>query len=122
MNVHHVLASHVVAHLADSLEERCGLDIADGAADLGNNDIGVGLLAYSVNLVLYLVGDVGNYLNCAAEVIAASFLIKNCPVNLACGNVGIDGKIFINKSLVVAEVQICFGAVIGNEYLAVLIW
>ena len=39
-----VVSAHLGNYLPDSLEERCGLDIADGAADLGNNDIGVGLL------------------------------------------------------------------------------
>ena len=36
-----VLAPHIVAHLADGLEEGLALDVADGAADLDDDDVGV---------------------------------------------------------------------------------
>ena len=35
----HVVAADVVAHLAGGLEERQRLDVADGAADLGDHDV-----------------------------------------------------------------------------------
>ena len=36
-----VVAADVVAHLAGGLEERQRLDVADGAADLGDDDVDV---------------------------------------------------------------------------------
>ena len=37
-----VVAADLVAHLADGLEERQRLDVADRAADLGDDDVDVG--------------------------------------------------------------------------------
>ena len=36
----HVLAAELVAHLAGRLDERLRLDVADGAADLGDDHVG----------------------------------------------------------------------------------
>ena len=121
MDINGIFPAHLCAYLPDSLKEWGGLDIAHGAAYLGDNDVGVGLLAHTVHLVLYLIGDVWDHLNGAAEIVTPSFLVENGPVNLSCGNIGVDGKIFVNKSLVVTQVKVCFGAVVGNEDLAVLI-
>ena len=41
MDVAHVVAADVVAELPDRLEERQDLDVADGAADLGDHDVDV---------------------------------------------------------------------------------
>ena len=37
----HVLAAELVAHLAGGLDERLRLDVADGAADLGDDHVGL---------------------------------------------------------------------------------
>ena len=41
VDVQDVVAPHVLAHLADGLEERQALDVADGAADLDDDDVRV---------------------------------------------------------------------------------
>ena len=41
VHVEHVLAADVLAELPDRLEERQDLDVADGAADLGDHDVDV---------------------------------------------------------------------------------
>ena len=41
VEVDDVFRADLAAELADRLEERQGLDVADGAADLGDDDVGV---------------------------------------------------------------------------------
>ena len=45
VHVQHVVAPELVAQLADRLEERQALDVADRAADLDEHDVDVGRLA-----------------------------------------------------------------------------
>ena len=56
VNVERVLAADVLAQLADRLEERLALDVADGAADLDDDDVDV--VRDGADAVLDLVGDV----------------------------------------------------------------
>ena len=72
MDEERVAARQIVAELADRLEERHGLDVADGAADLDQDEI-VTLVAVE-DKFLDGVGDVGNDLHRAAEIIAAALL------------------------------------------------
>ena len=46
MNEQAVLLAHLQRNLPDSLQKGLGLDIADGAADLRNDHIGIRLLSY----------------------------------------------------------------------------
>src|SRR5690606_23823222 len=68
---HRALRAELVGFLADRLEERQALDIADRAADLAQHEI----LAVQVGLdeLLDCIGDVRNDLDGGAEIIAASF-------------------------------------------------
>ena len=67
-----VIASQVLAHLADGFEEGQRLDVADGAADLDDADVALGGdLALGV---LDLVRDMRDDLDGLAEVVAAALL------------------------------------------------
>ena len=68
MDEDHVLAPDVVAELADGLQERQRLDVADGAADLGDDHVGV--LGHPHDAGLDLVGDVRDDLDGVAEELA----------------------------------------------------
>ena len=59
----------VVAELADRLQKRHGLDVADRAADLDQDEIMAGIAVEDE--FLDGVGDMGNHLHRAAEIIAA---------------------------------------------------
>ena len=65
------------AQLADRLEERQRLDVADGAADL--DDEHVVALGALEDALLDLVGDVRDHLHGAAEVLAAPLLLDHGP-------------------------------------------
>ena len=89
VNVHYVLSADVVAHLADSLEERCGLDIADCTADLYDGDMHIFGCVIPIKSAFDFVGNVRNDLNGSAEVVAAALLVKNCPVDLTGGDIAV---------------------------------
>ena len=71
MDVADVVAADVVAELPDRLEERQDLDVADGAADLGDHDVDV-VGGEALDAPLDLVGDVRDDLHGLAEVVAAA--------------------------------------------------
>ena len=72
-----VLAAELVAHLAGRLEERLALDVADRAADLGDDDVGLRLVGgLQAHAALDLVGDVRDDLHGVAEVLAAALLAR----------------------------------------------
>ena len=69
MHIDGVVARQVVAELADRLQERHRLDIADRAADLAEHEIIVVIAVEDE--ILDLVGDVRNDLHGGAEIVAA---------------------------------------------------
>ncbi len=74
MQVEHVLGPGLAAELADRLEEGVRLDVADRAADLGDDDVAVRRLPHSADALLDLVRDVRDHLHGRAEVLAAALL------------------------------------------------
>src|SRR5207237_7219852 len=69
VDVANVLRPRVPPELADRLEERQRLDVADGSADLADDDVAVGGLAGAADPLLDLVGDVRDRLHGRAEVL-----------------------------------------------------
>src|SRR5258708_6812955 len=118
VDVADVVAAEVEPHLPDRLEERQRLDVADRAADLDDRHVGVAGAALDEGLDL--VGDVRDDLHRAAEVVAAPLLLDHRLVDLAGGEVVPAAHLAALEALVVAQVQVGFGAVLGDEYLAVL--
>ena len=120
MDVAAVLGALLQADLADGLQEGLALDIAGSAADLGDNDIGLGALGQVINVALDLVGDVGDDLHGLAQVGALPLFVQDVPVDFAGGQVGVFVQVFIDKTLIMAQVQVGLGAVVRHEHLAVL--
>jgi hypothetical protein len=69
---------------------------------------------------LDLVGDVRDHLHRLAEVVAAALLLEHALVDLAGGEVVAALHPRGDEALVVAEVEVGLGAVVGDEDLAVL--
>ena len=114
-----VVAADLVADLADGLQERQRLDVADRAADLGDDDVDV-VGGHAPDAVLDLVGDVRDDLDGVAQVLAAPLLGDHRGVDLAGGDVGGAVEVDVEEALVVADVQVGLGAVVGDEHLTVL--
>ena len=69
---------------------------------------------------LDLVGDVRDDLDGVAEVLPAPLLGDDRGVDLAGGDVGRAVQVGVEEPLVVADVEVGLGAVVGDEDLAVL--
>ena len=72
MQIHRAVAAQVVAQLTNGLQERQAFDVADGAADLAQDEVFV--LQVRGHEVLDGIGDVGNDLDGGAQIVAAPFL------------------------------------------------
>ena len=121
VDVHAVAPADVDRELADRLEERQRLDVAHGAADLGDDDVDVARLGDQADALLDLVGDVRDDLDRAAEVVAAALAADDGVVDAAGGDVRRARRVRVREALVVAEVEVGLGAVLGDEDLAVLV-
>ena len=66
------------------------------------------------------VGHVRNHLHGLAQIIAAPLFGDDLFVDAAGGPVIVAGKFGVGEALVVAEVEIGFGAVVGDKNFAVL--
>ncbi len=114
-----VVAADLVTDLAYRLKERKRLDVAHGAADLGDDHVHLGT-GHAADAVLDLVGDVGDHLHGVAEVLAAPLLGDDVRVDLAGGDVGRAVQLGVEESLVVADVEVGLGSVVCDEDLTVL--
>ena len=85
---HAAVAALVDLELAQRLEERQRLDVADRAADLRDHDVDVGGLGHQPDAVLDLVGDVRDHLDGVAEVVAAALAPDHRVVDRAGRGVG----------------------------------
>ena len=117
---HAAVAAEVGVELAQRLEERQRLDVAHRAADLGDHDVHVGRLGHQPDAVLDLVGDVRDHLDGAAQVVAAALAPDHRVVDRPRRGVGGAARVHVGEALVVAQVEVGLGAVLGDEHLAVL--
>ncbi len=121
MDEEHVLAAELVADLARRLDERLRLDVADRAADLGDDDVGLRrLIGLQPHAPLDLVGDVRDDLHRVAEVLAAALARDHLRVDLARRDVRRLAQLDVEEALVVPDVEIGLGAVVRDEDLTVL--
>ena len=116
----HALRPQLRVQLADRLQERQRLDVADGAADLGDDEVHRLRLGDDQDPLLDLVGDVRDHLDRRAEVVAAALAPDHRVVDGAGGDVRRPRRVLVGEALVVAEVEVGLGAVLGDEDLAVL--
>ena len=105
MDEQHILLSLLSGYLPDGLEERLRLDIADGAADLGDKHIGLPVV-HLVDAGFDLVGDVRDDLHGAAEISALALTAQDAPVDLARRHGAARGQALVREALIVAEVKV----------------
>ena len=112
--------SDIVLELADCLQERLALDIADGSADLNDSNTVLIHFFSAVETALDFVCDMWDHLHRASAEITVALFLQHGPVYLSGRHIGIFIQALINKTLVVAKIQVRFCAVVGNKNLAVL--
>ena len=113
-----VIAPEFLPHLPYSFHKRQRLDIAHRASDFDDGHVHV--LRHFLHGSFDFVGDVRNDLHGLAEIIAAPLLGDDLLVNPSSGPVVIARQLGVGEALVVAEVEISLGAIVGDKYLAVL--
>ena len=121
VDVERIVLADFLLDLADGLEERLALDIADRAADLRDDDISAVRLCHIVDALLDLVRDVRDDLHRRAEVVAAALLVQHRPVDLARRDVGVLRQVDVDEALVVAEIEVRLRTVVRHEDLTVLV-
>src|SRR3984893_491668 len=119
MDEENALAAELVAELADRLEERQALDVADRAADFAKDEILVGEIG--LDELLDRVSDVGDDLDRRAQIFAAPFAADDRGVDPPGGDRIAAPRGNPDIALIVAEIEIGLGTVVGDEYLAVLV-
>ena len=114
-----IVAAEVVPELADRFDERQALDVADGPADLADDEVDV--VGVGEREFLDRVGDVRDDLDGRAEIVAAPFLGDDVAVDAAGGDIVRLARRNAGEALVMAEVEVGLGAVVGHVDFAVLI-
>ena len=116
----HVFRALLLAELARRLQEGLRLDVAYRAADLCDHDVCLRLVGQAADAVLDAVGDMGDDLHGAAQIVAAALLVQQREVDGALGDVGLAREVLVDEALVVAQVEVGLKAVLCDEDLAVL--
>ena len=106
---------------AECFDVEAVLEIADGAADFDEDDVGLLLDGELAEHVFHFAGDVGDHLDIAAEVSAVPFLVEDTPVDLTGGDEVIAGEVLVEHALVGAEVHVGFHAVVEDEHFTVAV-
>ena len=120
MHEEHIARVLLFLELAGSFDERLGLDVADRAADLGDDDVGVRLGSDAAQTFLNGLGHMRDDLHGSAEEVAAALARDKRLVDGALREVGLARKGLVDEALVMAQVEVTFVAVVGNEDLAML--
>ncbi len=77
MDIQAVVLAYLVTNLSDRLDEGLALDIADRAADLGDDDVCISFFADAVDEALDLVRDMRDHLYRLAEILAVTLLVEH---------------------------------------------
>jgi hypothetical protein len=114
------LATDIQRELTDRLQKGHRLDVADGAANLGDDHVYI-VCGQLADGLLDLVGDVRDDLHGAAAVVAAPLFLDDRHINLAGGEGAVAGQGGVGEAFVVAEVEVGLRAVVQHIDFAVLI-
>ncbi len=120
VDVDDVLLADLAPELADRLEERQRLDVAHRAADLGDDDVGRRRLRCAADARLDLVRDVRDDLHGRAEEVALALLAQDRVPDRARAVTRVAEEVLVDEPLVMADVEVGLGAVLGDVDLAVL--
>ena len=121
VDVDDAIVTQFDAHLANRLEEGQRLDVAHRAPDFDEADVGIP--GPFLHAVLDLIRDMWDHLHRRAEVVAAPLLRDDALVDAARGVIRVPAALCrAHEALVMAEVEVRLGPVVGDENLAVLKW
>ena len=122
MYAHTVLFRKFPLELAHGLYEGLGFHISHGASYFSEDYVVLSALSQEGHPPLYLVSDVRDNLDGLAEVCAFALLGYHRIVDLAGGHVVGLGCMDSQEALVVPQVQVGLGSVLGDITLTVFVW
>ena len=114
-----IAARQLVAELADGLEARQPLDVADRAANLDQHEVEA--LVARHHEAFDGVGDVRDHLHGAAEVVATSLPAEDLLIDPPGGDVVGTLRGHAGEAFVVTEVEVGLRPVVRHEHLTVLV-
>ena len=120
VQIEDVLLADLAAKLPDRLQERERLDVTDGAADLRDDDVRGHHLLRAPDAGLDLVRDVRDDLHGRPEELALPFLAQDRVPDRTGRVARVPRQVLVDEALVVPDVEVGLGAVLGDEDLAVL--
>ena len=107
------------AHLSGRFQERQRFDIARSTTNFHDGHIRIA--RPFADLQLDLIGDMGDHLDGGAQVFAAALFIQHMLIDTAGGKAVATVQAGANKTLVVTQIQVGFGAIVGHKHLTVLV-
>ncbi len=111
----------LVGKLAAGFEVGLVFEVAHGAADFDEDDVGVGFGGQLAEAELNFAGDVGNELHVAAEISALALFLQYGGEDLPVGGEIGGGEILVEEAFVGAQVHVGFHAVVEDEDFAVAV-
>ena len=121
MYVQRPLAAQFPSQLANGFQKRLALDVANGAANFGDDKVQVLLRGIQQNPPLDFVGDVWHHLNRLTQIVATPFTLDDAEVDAPRRHAVITRCLNSRETLVVAQVQVGFHAVGRHVAFAMLI-
>ncbi len=115
---HGALGTDFDTQLANRLQERLGLDVAHGTADFDQRHIGIACTLDDA--ALDLVGNMRNHLDGRTQVVTTALLAQHVGVNAAGGEVVVLAHGGVDETLVMAQIKVSLGAIVGYEDFAML--
>mmetsp|Transcript_144811 Transcript_144811/g.464141 ORF Transcript_144811/g.464141 Transcript_144811/m.464141 type:complete len:419 (+) Transcript_144811:743-1999(+) len=113
--------------LPERLDERHGLDVADGAAELDHANLGAQSATVdrhacrAVQPLNDRTCHVRDDLYCLPQIVAPALLLDDRIIDLASGHVVLPQQGQEHHALVVPQIQICLASIIKHEDLSVLV-
>lgn len=120
VNDKRVADAGLVLELAHGLQKGEGLNVPGGAPYLRHHNVNA-FLRRTPDGGLDFVGDVGDHLDGGAKVLPLALAGDDAAVDSAAGVVAVAVADHVGKALVVPEVQVRLGPVVGHIDLAVLV-
>src|SRR5581483_3647242 len=118
MDIQDMFATPIPAEPANCFKKRQAFNVTNSAADFADGDIKSG--GGRKNAVFDLVSNVRNDLHRPAEIVAFAFAGDYRVIHLAGGKSILAAHVGRDVALVMSEIEVGFGAVVGDVDLAVL--
>lgn len=99
VNEAHVLGTLLATPLTHGLDEGLGLDIANRAADLSNDDVCLRAICQAADAVFDGIGDMRDDLHGAAEEVAPALFGDKALVDGALRDVGVVREVLVDEAL-----------------------